>query len=83
MFLNKHVNYLSFFIQNIQDKNKYLVSGVSINKEEYYQGIKPKKYKKILFNTEPIKHFSNEGNSEYFTSNILYVSNKYVGLHYL
>ena len=67
MFLNKHVNYLSFFIQNIQDKNKYLVSGVSINKEEYYKNIKPKKYKNILFITEPIKHFSNEGNGYEFS----------------
>jgi hypothetical protein len=61
MFLNNRVYYSPFFIQNILDQNKYLVSSVLINKQEYDQHIKPKKYKNILFNTEPIKHFSKEG----------------------
>ena len=61
MFLNKHVNYSSFFIQNRIDPNKYLISSVLINKVEYERYIQPQKYKNILFITEPIKHFNKEG----------------------
>ena len=67
MFVNKHIFYSSFFIQNIRDINKYLVSCVSITKEEYEQHIKPNKYKNILFNTEPIEHFSKEGDKYEFS----------------
>lgn len=66
MFVNTNIFYSSFFIQNIRDINKYLISCVSITKEQYYQYIKPKKYKNILFNTEPIKQFSNEGDGYEF-----------------
>lgn len=61
MFLNKHVNYSSFFIQNIIDQNKYLVSSVLINKVEYERYIQTRQYKNILFITEPIQHFNKEG----------------------
>ena len=60
MFLNNRVHYSSFFIQNIIDQNKYLISGVIINKQEYEEHIKIKNYKTLLFLTEPIKHFNGE-----------------------
>lgn len=69
MFLNNHVHHSSFFIQNIIDQTKYLISGVHINGQEYEECIKSRKYKNILFLTEPIQNFCDKGIAYHFSYN--------------